>query len=76
MEENNQRFLKACEMGQLSAVMSLIPVVDINSVEKTDGNSGLIIASMHSNTEIVNLLLQIPEVSCRKKSLNSILKIS
>jgi len=62
MEENNLKFLKACESGQLTNVEQSISGSDVNVVEKVDGNSGLMIASRDAHREVVNYLLDNPLV--------------
>jgi len=62
MEEINLTFLKACESGQLNLVEQSISGADVNVVEKVDGNSGLMIASRDAHREVVNYLLDNPEV--------------
>jgi len=62
MEEHNVKFLKACEEGQLSQVEKSILFAEVNVVEKEDGNSGLMIASRVAHRDVVNYLLDNPEV--------------
>merc|ERR1711892_173126 len=62
MEEHNLTFLKACESGQLSLVEQTISSAEVNVVEKVDGNSGLMIASRDAHGEVVNYLLDKPQV--------------
>jgi len=62
MEEHNTKFIRACESGQLDLVEKSVLFAEVNVVEKVDGNSGLMIASRDSHGEVVNYLLDNPEV--------------
>lgn len=62
MEDHNLKFLQACESGKLSLVEQSISFAEVNVVEKVDGNSGLMIASRDAHGEVVNYLLDNPQV--------------
>jgi len=62
MEDNNLKFLRACESGVLVDVEHSVSGADVNVVEKVDGNSGLMIASRDAHREVVNYLLDNPQV--------------
>jgi len=62
MEDRNLIFLKACENGEKGAVEQLISYVEVNCVEKVDGNSGLMIAAREAHADVVNYLLDNPQV--------------
>jgi len=62
MEDHNLIFLKACESGQRTAVEQLISHAEVNCVEKVDGNSGLMIAARDAHADVVNYLLDNPQV--------------
>ena len=56
MEDNNLKFLRACESGVLVDVEHSVSGADVNVVEKVDGNSGLMIASRDAHREVVNYI--------------------
>jgi len=62
MEEHNLRFLKSCQDGDLGQVEKSVMFADVNVIEKNDGNTGLMIAARDAHANVVNYLLDNPEV--------------
>ena len=59
-QEANELFLSACESGDTVTLTEMVPgmQVDVNTTEKVDGNTGLILAVRENKEEVVRFLVE------------------